>query len=194
MGTRADFYIGRGEEAKWIGSVAWDGFPDSVGADLLSATTEEEYLAVFNSTIAKRKDFTDPVQGWPWPWEDSQTTDYSFAFDQNKVWATCFGYFWFDPSDKDAEDREQSHKETKFPNMKAIQNVATDGRSGLLIMRAPTAQKEILAKHERVLQMLEIAVAQLQYTQNLFKAEDLDNSVVLSMIAHEIAQIESLKK
>lgn len=53
---------------------------------------------------------------------------------------------------------------------------------------------ELKAKHERVLQMLELAVAQLQYTQNLFKAEDLDNSVVLSMIAHEIAQIESLKK
>jgi hypothetical protein len=53
--------------------------------------------------------------------------------------------------------------------------------------------ESLKAKHERVLQMLDMAVAQLEYTQNLFKAEGLDNSVVLSIIAHELAQIESLK-
>jgi hypothetical protein len=30
MGTRADFYIGRGTEAEWLGSVAWDGYPGGV--------------------------------------------------------------------------------------------------------------------------------------------------------------------
>ena len=26
MGSRADFYIGEGTEAEWLGSVAWDGY------------------------------------------------------------------------------------------------------------------------------------------------------------------------
>lgn len=55
------------------------------------------------------------------------------------------------------------------------------------------AYDTLKSKHERVLQMLDMAVAQLEYTQNLFKAEGLDNSVVLSIIAHELAQIKELK-
>jgi hypothetical protein len=27
MGTRADFYVGRGKDAEWLGSVAFDGYP-----------------------------------------------------------------------------------------------------------------------------------------------------------------------
>ena len=27
MGTRADFYVGRGEKAEWVGSIAMDGVP-----------------------------------------------------------------------------------------------------------------------------------------------------------------------
>ena len=30
MGTRADLYIGRGTDAEWIGSVAWDGYPSGL--------------------------------------------------------------------------------------------------------------------------------------------------------------------
>lgn len=30
MSTRADFYVGRGAEAEWIGSISWDGYPDGV--------------------------------------------------------------------------------------------------------------------------------------------------------------------
>lgn len=32
MGTRADFYSGRGKTAEWLGSIAWDGteIPDEI--------------------------------------------------------------------------------------------------------------------------------------------------------------------
>lgn len=30
MGTRADFYVGRGEQAEWLGSIAWDGNPGAI--------------------------------------------------------------------------------------------------------------------------------------------------------------------
>ena len=31
MGTRADFYIGKGTDAEWLGSIAWNGYPDGIG-------------------------------------------------------------------------------------------------------------------------------------------------------------------
>jgi hypothetical protein len=34
MGTRADFYVGRGETAEWLGSIAWDGNPGGAGLAL----------------------------------------------------------------------------------------------------------------------------------------------------------------
>lgn len=34
---------------------------------------------------------------WPWTWEDSRMTDYSYAFDAATVHASCFGNAWFDP-------------------------------------------------------------------------------------------------
>lgn len=30
MGTRADFYVGVGEQAEWLGSIAWDGNPEGI--------------------------------------------------------------------------------------------------------------------------------------------------------------------
>jgi hypothetical protein len=40
MGTRADFYVGRGPDAEWLGSVAMDGYPSGVfGAPTLNCPT-----------------------------------------------------------------------------------------------------------------------------------------------------------
>ena len=36
MGTRADFYVGRGESAEWLGSVAWDGNPRGIDDPVLT--------------------------------------------------------------------------------------------------------------------------------------------------------------
>lgn len=30
MGTRADFYVGTGANAEWLGSIAYDGHPDTI--------------------------------------------------------------------------------------------------------------------------------------------------------------------
>lgn len=90
MTTRADFYIGRGESAEWIGSIAMDGNPGGVSDDdehstggfqALTATTEEAFRAGVQRMRETRDDFTAPEGGWPWPWSDSATTDYAYAFD-----------------------------------------------------------------------------------------------------------------
>ena len=81
MGTRADFYVGRGEKAEWIGSIAWDGYPDGMPDSLLAATSTEGYLQEVTDFFKERDDVTLPEDGWPWPWDDSGTTDYSYTLD-----------------------------------------------------------------------------------------------------------------
>lgn len=140
MGTRADFYIGRGEHAVWIGSVAWDGYPDGFPDRLWNVKTEDEWVDQLRDVVSYRNDFTDPSQGWPWPWDDSATTDYAYAFDDGKVYASSFGHDWFvvnpeveyygEPSDENWEGRT-----VVFPNMRDRQNVAFDQRSGALFFR-----------------------------------------------------------
>lgn len=105
--------------------------------------------------LEKRDDATFPADGWPWPWEDSRTTDYAYAFDETdgKVWASCFGRGWHDKATIDADaaaweafnndetgevpepaDLWDEDKTCVFPNMKAVQNVTLGPRSGLLIV------------------------------------------------------------
>lgn len=118
MGTRADFYVGRGKSAKWVGSIAFDGYPDGItpysektenwlgytqhlsdewptNEHLFDSITEEQFLSRLKRFFQYRDDVTLPEEGWPWPWDDSNTTDYSYAFDEGKVWGTCFGRGWW---------------------------------------------------------------------------------------------------
>jgi len=133
MGTRADFYIGRGKTAQWVCSIAWDGYPSGIPKKLLKATTQEEFAAALKSFTAKRTDVTLPADGWPWPWNDSRTTDYAYAFDDGKVWASAFGYAWFDPLRKERTIPEDAEKVADFPDMSSQQNVTLGERSGVIV-------------------------------------------------------------
>ena len=130
MGTRADFYLGRGTDAKWLGSIAWDGYPDGIDPALLKATR----LAAFLRAVARletREDWTAPAAGWPWPWTTSATTDYAYAFDDGEVHASCFGSEWFRASGEQPET--PSDKSAIFPDMSARQRVTFGPRSGVMI-------------------------------------------------------------
>jgi len=135
MGTRADFYIGRGESAEWLGSIAWDGYPDGLDAALKAATTLRGYRSALRKFFEPRDDVTLPGLGWPWPWETSSTTDYAYAFDKGKVWASCFGGKWYRATSKKINEDESTEKIAVFPNMKDRQNVQLGGnRSGLIVI------------------------------------------------------------
>jgi hypothetical protein len=79
MGTRADFYVGRGPNAEWIGSIAFDGYPDGItmkteeklpwpegqehidwpeGKHLFDATTEAEFRERVERFFQYRDDAT----------------------------------------------------------------------------------------------------------------------------------------
>lgn len=138
MGTRADFYAGRGEQAEWLGSIGWDGYPEGIAEDILSASTIEAYKAALSRFFAGRNDATLPRMGWPWPWEDSHTTDYAYAFDGGQVYASSFGHGWrnaIDAASGKADDWDDK-KTAVFPNMTDRTNVALGKRSGLVVVTA----------------------------------------------------------
>lgn len=96
MGTRADFYIGRGEKAEWIGSIAWDGNPEgSRCAPALHSTSESAFKKRVAELARNKNDVTFPPDDpWPWPWQTSATTDYAYAWDDGAVYVSCFGRAW----------------------------------------------------------------------------------------------------
>lgn len=152
MGTRADFYVGRGASAEWLGSIAWDAYPEGLPDDVLDAKTEKLFRQRVETFLADREDATRPADGWPWPWEDSGTTDYSYAFDGG-VWITCFGHGWRTTKEWRAHDaalrlyegRADDEKgeeppelwddgKVEFPDMKDRQNVTLGKRSGVIVV------------------------------------------------------------
>ncbi len=144
MGTRADFYVGRTSEAEWIGSIAFDGYPSGIDHDtfaIFRASTEEEYRTAVTAMFADRDDVTLPSMGWPWPWDDSGTTDYAYAFDGGTVYASGFGNPWFEVRAGDPDDESETGDSPTFPDMSAFKNVAYDNRSGAIFISAPAVSE-----------------------------------------------------
>lgn len=130
MGTRADFYVGTGPTAEWLGSIAYDGYridemkaaadakddEDRASWAVKSATDETGYRRAVAALLAVKGDATLPEQGWPWPWIDSHTTDYAYAF----VDGACKTFPW--------------GKGVEWPDMTARQNVTFGDRSGIMLL------------------------------------------------------------
>ena len=132
MGTRADFYIGIGAGAEWLGSIAWDGYPEGIDELILHAKSEKGYLLALDEFFKARDDVTLPENGWPWPWEDSHTTDYAYCFVGQTVQAYRLGKGPFDPTDEPEELDDNIIG--VFPDMSNLQNVAFGPRSGLIVL------------------------------------------------------------
>ncbi len=145
MGTRADFYVGRGKDAEWLGSIAWDGHPDSLPRPVRLADDEKEYREAVVEFFAARNDVTLPAQGWPWPWNDSCTTDYAYAFDEGEVWGSGFGHGWWPVNHEPTGDAADAldDVQVEFPDMRDIQNVAFGENSGLIIIEGVGSRETV---------------------------------------------------
>ncbi len=85
MSTKADFYVGTGKHAEWIGSLLKDGSVYYIPMDILiqvNKTMFEETVLEFLSL--KEGIIPDQGDGWIHPWSDSRVTDYVYMFDNNK--------------------------------------------------------------------------------------------------------------
>lgn len=137
MGTiRADFYVGRGPGAEWLGSIARDGHPDGAPLPLLACRSEREFREAVADILDEADDATVPEMGWPWPWDDSRTTDYAYAYDAGAVWTSCYGCEWYDARDRGLDVDQLEGPQVDFPNMAARRDVAPPGspRSGVVLV------------------------------------------------------------
>src|ERR1700740_2956843 len=124
---------------EWLGSIAWDGHPDRIPPDVIRATSDVVFRANVARFLDGRDDSTRPEHGWPWPWDDSRTTDYAYTVREGAVHASPFGHEWFrvDPEAEDYGEPEYEYEDPKvtdFPDMSARKNVRFDGGSGLIIL------------------------------------------------------------
>jgi hypothetical protein len=135
MANKADFYIGRGPMAEWVGSIQWDGYRDGLPRTVLEAETEEEYRAAVASFLKGRADSVTPEKGWPWPWEDSRGTNYAYAFDEGEVWGSCHGSSWWKARKKEPEHTSLKRGIARFPDMSLVKKMTSspDG-GGILII------------------------------------------------------------
>jgi hypothetical protein len=117
MGTRADFYVGRGKDAEWVGSIRWSGYPHGYPKPLLLCYSEEQFRREVREV---HRDFISPEQGWPWSWDTSHNTNYTYAFDDGRVWVSLLGCTW-EPADSLLYGEYSSLEEMPadaFPNMR----------------------------------------------------------------------------
>lgn len=134
MGTRADFYTGEGKNAVWLGSIAWDGYPRGIPDEIRIADTEAKYVKAVQAFLSTREDATEPEDGWPWPWNDSQTTDYAYTFRNSKVMASNYGRKWFNATEDNSSG--DAHRNVIFPDMSSRKNVQMGKKSGLIVIRS----------------------------------------------------------
>lgn len=143
MGTRADFYVVKNGEYEWLGSIAWDGYPDAMPPIIRGAGTESIFREEVQRLLKRRDDATTPDMGWPWPWDTSETTDYTYAWLEDEVRASCFGHQWFNPATPEPEEDEEGVKMGVFPVMDTQRAVLAGGkRSGCMLVSAPTQKRE----------------------------------------------------
>lgn len=142
MSTRGDFYIGLGQQAEWLGSLA-HGYPCTVVERLiLDSHTADEWRANVTALVGAREDGSTPADGWPWPWNNSGLTDYAYTWSEGRVQASCFGAPFFDPLGPEpgliGESQPMDEDSGYWPDMKARANVQMFGpRSGILLVGFP---------------------------------------------------------
>ena len=144
MGTRADFYIRKNAELQWLGSVAMDGYDVDEATEgwatkdehdracwaLKGVESEEDFRAALQVYFDTRDDVTVPDEhGWPWPWENSETTDRAYVFDGDRLRRYAWG------KEIIGEDNEGPAPEGGWPDMSRLKNVVIGTkRDGVIVV------------------------------------------------------------
>jgi hypothetical protein len=100
MSTPAAFFLGEGEDARFLGGVYCDGYikePHSTGGvplALLRSTTEEEFRRRVNNHLKGVR--TDDQVESPFPWVVAKRMQRIYCFFEGHVWVTNGGR-WYNP-------------------------------------------------------------------------------------------------
>lgn len=109
MGAKADFYIGRGPTAEYLGSISYDGYPANAPSALQGVTESTEFRAAVERIILRDRqrlveNGITPREGWPWKWRTSAGTDHVYAFEAGQVWVSHIGAQWLPFCDACSDD------------------------------------------------------------------------------------------
>lgn len=98
MSDSADFYVGLGDSAEWLGSVIQDAHPREMelrcllGSSAEDAPTATDYTeTTFRDIVGLMAD-VDPEDGWPWSYPDSGDTDYVYVWNNGSITVYERGY------------------------------------------------------------------------------------------------------
>lgn len=102
MGTYAYFYVGRGDDAEWLGGVRLDGYPatrhgNGVPLTVIGRTTEAGYRAGVRAHVVEHGCPADRHRGEVPTLASATWVDCSYAFDEGRVWLRWFSGEWVDP-------------------------------------------------------------------------------------------------
>jgi hypothetical protein len=78
MSSKADFYIKRGNELEWQGSIMWGGNERSIPTSITQSCSELEFTMALTYFLDGKKDAVRPPTRWPWHWHSSKMTDYAY--------------------------------------------------------------------------------------------------------------------
>lgn len=138
MGTRAAFWIGdprNVESRRWLGAIAWDGYPDGL-PELAVVRTEADFIAVVKK-YEDRRDFALPSRGWPFPWADNIfLTDYNYAFFDDVLQGTCFRRGFVPFAKLDTDEYHAGDRDTLPSNVPAGKAYDPSQPDSILILRA----------------------------------------------------------
>jgi hypothetical protein len=83
MGTRADFYVDNRGDMTWLASMFKDAHPWNIPIIVLAQVNPTMFAEhLFDWLDESAIDYQDTE--WPWPWEDSRLTDYSYIMDDER--------------------------------------------------------------------------------------------------------------
>lgn len=125
MGTYADFYVGRGPKARWVGSIDSDGQPENMPKEIRRASTARAFRAAVRFRLRKMN--RSPLGGavvagegeWPHSWTNSAKSDFAYAFDRGLVYVSNFGGPWIPIADLRRRPRKEDDSAVAvvFPEM-----------------------------------------------------------------------------
>lgn len=148
MSTKTDFYLGRGHDAEWLGSLQWECEPENLlrvppGRLALTATDEITYRAAVADLfiVWETEDLGTAYPrrtGWPWPWATSHVSSWIVAFDPAApgVFLTVGGGVRWEPLDP--RNPREPAEDIGPPDIKAWLRAPADPPSvPLPLMRDP---------------------------------------------------------
>lgn len=149
MSTKTDFYIGRDDNAEWIGSLQWECDPENLlrvppGRRALSATDETTYRDAIADLLTTWEldelGIAYPRRtGWPWPWHTSHVSSWIVTFDpaDNGVFVTVGGGVRWEQIDHHTP-REPRTDDVQPPDIEAwLRTPAAPPSVPLPLMRDP---------------------------------------------------------